>query len=72
MELKQALGFRNFLFPFLEKESFIKKYNPSTTILAAYNYQALPFYTRTMANATFGYNWKAGNYQEHIVKSASV
>ena len=27
----------------------------------------MPFYTRTIANAGFGYNWKAGNYQEHIV-----
>ena len=53
--------------PFLKKENFIKKYNPTTTLLAAYNYQAMPFYTRTMANATFGYNWRAGNYQEHII-----
>ncbi|MEI6047633.1 MAG: BamA/TamA family outer membrane protein [Bacteroidota bacterium] len=62
-----SLRLPKFLFPFLKTEGFIKKYNPSTTILGSYNYQALPFYTRTMANATFGYNWKAGNYQEHIV-----
>jgi hypothetical protein len=62
-----SLKLPRFLFPFLEKEQFIKKYNPTTTILAAYNYQALPSYTRTMATATFGYNWKAGNYQEHII-----
>ena len=53
--------------PFVRLEGFVKKYNPSTTFLAAYNYQKLPVYTRTVANATFGYNWKAGNYQEHIV-----
>jgi outer membrane protein assembly factor BamA len=62
-----SLRLPKFLVPFLNTESFIKKYNPSTTMLASYNYQALPFYTRTMANATFGYNWKAGSYQEHIV-----
>jgi hypothetical protein len=62
-----SLRLPKFLVPFLKTEAFIKKYNPSTTILASYNYQALPFYTRTIANATFGYNWKAGNYQEHIV-----
>jgi hypothetical protein len=62
-----SLRLPKFLLPFLKKESFIKKYNPATTILAAYNYQAMPYYTRTMATASFGYNWKAGNYQEHIV-----
>lgn len=65
--VETSLRLPKFLLPLLEKESFIKKYNPTTTILAAYNYQAMPFFTRTMATATFGYNWKAGNYQEHII-----
>ena len=65
--IETRLRLPKFLVPFLKMESFVKKYNPSTTILASYDYQKLPFYTRTMANATFGYNWKAGNYQEHIV-----
>jgi outer membrane protein assembly factor BamA len=57
-----------FLLPFVKTDNFIKKYNPTTIILASYNYQAMPFfYTRNMANATFGYNWKAGSYQEHFV-----
>ncbi len=62
-----SLKLPRFLLPFLEKESFIKKYNPSTTILAAYNYQAMPLFMRTMASATFGYNWKAGLYKEHFI-----
>ena len=45
-----SLRLPKFLVPFLEKESFIKKYNPSTTLLASYDYQNMPFYTRTMAN----------------------
>jgi outer membrane protein assembly factor BamA len=65
--VETSLRFPKFLVPFLEKESFIKKYNPSTTLLAAYNFQKMPFYTRTMANATFGYNWRAGEYQQHII-----
>jgi outer membrane protein assembly factor BamA len=65
--VETSLRLPRFLLPILEKENFIKKYNPSTTILAAYNYQNMPFYTRTMANATFGYNWKAGDFQEHFV-----
>ena len=65
--IETSLRLPKFLIPFIETEGFIRKYNPSTNLLAAYNYQNMPFYTRTMANATFGYNWKAGNYQEHIV-----
>jgi hypothetical protein len=65
--VETSLRLPKFLLPLIKSEGFIKKYNPTTTILAAYNYQAMPFYTRTMANATFGYNWKAGYYQEHFV-----
>jgi Omp85 superfamily domain len=64
--VETSLRLPKFMVPFFKVEGIIKKYNPSTTILAAYNYQKLPVYTRTIANATFGYNWKAGNYQEHI------
>ena len=35
--------------------------------MAAYNYQAMPAFTRTMVTATYGYNWKAGPFHEHIV-----
>lgn len=65
--VETSLRLPKFLLPILKAEGFIKKYNPSTTFLAAYNYQAMPFYIKTVATATFGYNWKAGNYQEHIV-----
>lgn len=65
--VETSLRLPKFLFPFLNTERFIKKYNPSTTILAAYNFQAMPLYIKTVATATFGYNWKAGFYQEHIV-----
>jgi hypothetical protein len=66
--LETNLRIPKFLIP-VRKEDFIKKYNPSTNIQAAYNYQALPLFTRTLASATFGYNWQAGrgNYQSHIV-----
>ncbi len=65
--IETSLRFPQFLIPFIDKEKFIKKYNPSTIILAAYNYQNLPFYTRIMSNATFSYDWKASSYVEHIV-----
>src|SRR5664280_1394483 len=67
--LETSLRLPEFVVPFIKTENFIKKYNPSTLLLASYDYQSLPFYTRTVANASFGYDWKAGSrfYQEHIV-----
>ena len=66
------LKFPKFLFPFIETEGFIKKYNPSTNLLAAYDYQNMPFYTRTMANATFGYKWNGNTYNTHIVNPVQL
>jgi hypothetical protein len=65
--VETSLRIPDFLIPFLKNEEFIKKYNPTTTVVAAYNYQNMPFYIRTVANTTFGYNWKAGDYNEHFV-----
>jgi outer membrane protein assembly factor BamA len=65
--LETSLRLPEFLVPFIKTENFIKKYNPSTTLLASYDYQSMPFYTRTVANASFGYSWKAGYYKQHIV-----
>lgn len=62
-----SLRFPQFMIPFIKLPSFVKEHNPSTTILASYDYQRLPVYTRTVANATFGYDWRGGNYKEHIL-----
>lgn len=62
-----SLTLPRFMLPFLEKESFIKKYNPKTVITAAYNYQKMPVYTRTVANASFGYNWRGNRFTQHSV-----
>jgi outer membrane protein assembly factor BamA len=62
-----SLKFPKFIMPFFNTEGFIEKYNPSTNLTATYDYQSMPYYTRTLANASFGYNWKAGNHQEHFV-----
>jgi outer membrane protein assembly factor BamA len=67
-----SLRLPKFLLPFLKKEEFIRKYNPTTNILAAYNYQDMPFYTRTIANATFGYNWAGRKYTTHIVNPVQL
>ncbi len=55
-----------FLLPF-KTDQFIKKYNPRTSFSMAYNYQRRPEYTRTLANVSFGYNWKGNRYLTHIV-----
>ncbi|MCX6300808.1 MAG: BamA/TamA family outer membrane protein [Bacteroidia bacterium] len=70
--IETSLRFPKFLFPFLEKERFVKEYNPTTTLLAAYNYQDMPTYARTMANATFGYTWNGKNYTSHIVNPVQL
>jgi hypothetical protein len=65
--IETSLRFPKFLFPFLDSENFIKKYNPVTSIQAAFNYQLLPVYTRSVANATFGYTWNDGPYRTHSI-----
>jgi len=62
-----SLRFPKFLVPFINTGDFIKKYNPTTTLLASYNYQKMPFYTGEMAIATFGYTWNGNAYATHIV-----
>ena len=64
--VETSLRLPRFLMPVINPEEFIKTKNPTTTLLAAYNYQDLSFFTRTMANATFGYSWTARDYGTHI------
>ncbi|MDZ7738395.1 MAG: BamA/TamA family outer membrane protein [Bacteroidales bacterium] len=65
--LETVLTLPRFMLPFLEKERFIKEYNPKTLINLAYNYQKMPVYTRTVANASFGYNWEGNRFTNHSV-----
>lgn len=57
--------FPEFLLPFPRKENFIRKYDPKSYLSIAYNYQKIPVYSRTVANATFGYNWKGNIFNTH-------
>jgi outer membrane protein assembly factor BamA len=65
--VETSLRFPKFLVPLVQGERFIKNYNPTTAIQVAYNYQNLPVYTRTVANASFGYLWDDGPYRSHMV-----
>ncbi|MBN2485241.1 MAG: BamA/TamA family outer membrane protein [Bacteroidales bacterium] len=42
-----------------------RKYSPRTALQLAYNNQQQPKYTRTIANASFGYIWKGNVYNRH-------
>lgn len=64
---EMSLRLPKFLLPFVESENFIRKYTPSTTVQAIYNYQNLPVYTRTLANASFGYQWNQDAYRTHMI-----
>lgn len=70
--LETSLRLPKFLLPVLKKEAFVKNYNPTTTIMAAFNYQNMPSYERRMASATFGYNWAGRNYRTHIVNPVQL
>ena len=65
--VETSLRFPKFLVPLVQGEKFIKNYNPTTAIQVAYNYQNLPVYTRTVANASFGYLWDVGPYKSHMI-----
>lgn len=60
-----------FILPF-KSDQFIKKYNPSTSISAAYNFQQRPDYTRTIAKAAFGYNWKGNRFLSHNIYPVEI
>ena len=59
--------FPRFLVPFLNTEGFVKKFNPKTSLFAAYNYQQRPEYKRTMFSASFGYSWQANKFMSHVL-----
>ena len=60
------LNIPKFLLPF-RTEQFIKKFNPKTALKLAYNYQRRPDYTRTVANASFGYVWRGNKFLTHTI-----
>ena len=64
--VEARLRIPKFLLPF-KSDRFIRKYNPQTNIRLSYNYQKRPDYIRTMANASFGYDWKGSERLIHRV-----
>lgn len=58
------IQFPKFLLP-IRSKGFVKKFNPKTTVALVYNYQNRPEYIRTIANGSFGYQWKGNSYVTH-------
>ncbi|HQK36472.1 MAG TPA: BamA/TamA family outer membrane protein [Bacteroidales bacterium] len=56
----------------LRTAQFVKRYSPSTSLSFAYNYQRRPDYTRTIANATFGYTWQGNAFNTFIVNPVEL
>ena len=66
-----VLQFPRFLLP-IRSISFVRRYNPRTNFSVAYNYQLRPDYTRTIANARFGYSWRGSEYKTHTVSPVEL
>ena len=66
-----SLHFPKLLLP-VKKKDLIKKYSPKTLVSGSYNYQKRPDYTRTIANASFGYYWKDLRYGRHSITPLKV
>lgn len=64
--VEARLRIPKFLTPF-KTDQFIRKYNPQTNLRLSYNYQKRPDYIRTLANASFGYDWKGTENLIHRV-----
>ncbi|MCP4310508.1 MAG: hypothetical protein GY790_04545, partial [Bacteroidetes bacterium] len=64
--IEARLRIPKFLLPF-KTDQFIRRYNPQTNIKLSYNYQKRPDYTRTMVNASFGYDWRSSEKLLHRV-----
>ncbi len=64
--IEARLRIPKFLLP-VRTDQFIRKYNPQTNIRLSYNYQKRPDYIRTLANASFGYDWKGTDKVIHRV-----
>ncbi len=65
--VEASLAFPEFLFPFARNAGFISRYNPKSYLQLAYNFHKIPVYSRTVVNATFGYNWEQGVYRNHML-----
>ncbi len=66
-DLEANLVFGKFLSPFFNREEFVKKYAPKTTVSMGFNYQRRPDYTRTIFTTHLMYSWQSSKYVSQLV-----
>ncbi len=71
-DLNASLVFGKFLGPFFNKEQFVKKYAPKTTIGMTFNYQRRPDYTRTIFTTHLGYSWRSSQNVSQVLSPLSL
>ncbi len=65
--INSNLYFPKFLSP-LRLRNFVRDYQPSTNLALGYNAQVRYYYSRYIATASFGYDWKSTPRLQHILK----
>ncbi|MBN2681647.1 MAG: BamA/TamA family outer membrane protein [Bacteroidales bacterium] len=65
-----SVEFPKFMIPFFSNKfrKFIRTYKPRTKISVGYDFQKRPDYTRTITNASYGYNWEFEKEEKYRLK----
>jgi outer membrane protein assembly factor BamA len=63
--VETSLKWPKFIMTYPSKKNIVQKFNPSTSFSGAYNFQNMPLYSRTMGNASFGYDWTKKPYSTY-------
>ncbi|MBU0487046.1 MAG: BamA/TamA family outer membrane protein [Bacteroidetes bacterium] len=65
--VESGLKLPRFLIPFIDPANLPRRVEPHTNISAGFNFQLRPEFWRTISNLSFGYEWKYGKFQTHIL-----
>ena len=66
-----SLQFPKFLLP-IKQENFARSTNPKTSLLAAYNFQSRPDFSRTISNFNYGISWSETVTKKHYINFMEV
>ncbi len=66
-----GLSFPRFILPFLSS-SFPMTLQPRTKFETSINYQDRPYYTRTLASASWNYSWRNSGYSSFTVRPIDI
>lgn len=69
--LEAQLMFPKLIVPFSKKLNR-RNYTTKTAVKVGYDYQNWPFYSGTISNASFGYNWQSGRFLTHFFNPLDI